>query len=479
MRSILMVTAEFSPLAKTGGLGEVCGTLPLQLKKEGVDVRVIMPRYASIPIEYTANMRFVKEIYVYLGWRKQYCGIFELNWQGVQIYLVDNLYYFGGDSIYSDENFDIERFAFFGMAVLSALPHVDFSPEVIHCHDWHTSFVPILHQAHFKRIQFYSKMKMIMTIHNLKYQGFCEKERLHDLLGINDEYSVAGAVQVNGNMTNCLKGALSLVDKITTVSETYAREIQNSYFGEGLDWLLRWRVNDLVGILNGIDYDLYNPEADPMIPLTYSTNNFAAHKKKNKMKIQEVLKLDVNSGVPVIALVSRFVGQKGIELIMHVLDDMLSNIDMQFIVLGTGEGRYEQYFRDMAARYPDKMSANIFYEDVLAHRIYAGADFILMPSLFEPCGISQLIALRYGTLPIVRETGGLNDTVISFNEETGEGNGYTFTHFNAHDMMYTVQRALAIYQNREMHNSIVRSAMCCDFSWEASAKQYIQLYENL
>ena len=479
MKSVLMVTAEFSPFVKSGGLGDVLGSLPKALREEGVDVRIMMPNYAIIPQQYKDKMQFVKEIVVVLGWRKQYCGILEMDYNGLKMYFIDNLFYFGGDKLYYDMENDIERFAFFSMSVMSALPHIDFAPDVVHCHDWHTSLVPIVYHAHFKKIRFYSKMKMVMTIHNLKYQGICNKYKLYDLIGISDEYSVSASLIYDFDLVNCFKGALSVVDKITTVSSTYAQEIRNPYFGEGMDWLLRWRGHDLVGIVNGIDYKAYNPGNDDMIFANYTSDDFTTKKKKNKEKLQEMLDLERDVKKPIIGFISRLVAQKGIDLIMNVFDEMIYTTDIQFVMIGTGDANYERFFADRAAAYPGRVSSSILFDETLAHKVYSGSDFFLMPSLFEPCGISQMIAMRYGTIPIVRETGGLSDTVMPYNEFTKTGNGYTFTNYNAHDMLYTIKLALENYRNKRVHNAIARAGMGIDYSWKASAQKYIELYEYL
>jgi starch synthase len=476
-----MATAEFSPLVKSGGLGDVLGSLPRALKREGVDARVIMPLYSFIPENVVERMSFVKAIHVYLGWRKQYCGIYELDYDGLKIYFVDSLFYFGGKQLYYSIEDDIERFAFFCMSVLSALPHIDFAPDVIHCHDWHTSMIPVIYHAHFKKIQFYSRIKTILTIHNLKYQGICNKYKLYDVLGLNDGYSVSPSLSFGYDLVNCLKGGLSVVEKITTVSETYAKEVRYQYYGEGLDWLLRWRGHDLVGIVNGIDSEAYDPANDAAIAQKYTIGSFAKGKRQNKLALQESLGLALDAEKPMIAVVSRLVAQKGIDLIMHVFDEIIScEGGAQFVLLGTGDGHYENFFREKAREFPGAVSASIFFDEEFAHRIYAASDFFLMPSLFEPCGISQMIAMRYGSVPIVRETGGLADTVFPFDAETGRGNGYTFLTYNAHDMLYAVSRALNTYRGAPAaHALIARDGMSRDYSWAASAKKYIALYEGI
>ncbi|MDR1060912.1 MAG: glycogen synthase, partial [Clostridiales bacterium] len=462
MMSVLMATAEFSPLVKSGGLGDVLGSLPQALKKEGVDARVIMPLYSFLPEDVVERMEFVKAIHVYLGWRKQYCGIYELDYGGLKMYFVDSLFYFGGNQLYYSIEDDIERFAFFCMSVLSALPHIDFAPDVIHCHDWHTSLIPVIYSAHFKRIQFYSRIRMVMTIHNLKYQGICNKYKLYDIIGLNDSYSAAPSLSSGYDLVNCLKGGLSLADKITTVSETYAREIRYQYYGEGLDWLLNWRGGDLVGILNGIDAESYDPATDAAIAHAYAADSAAEQKRRNKAALRERLGLSqADADRPMIAVVSRLVAQKGMDLVERVFDELVGgSCGAQFVLLGTGDGGYESFFREKALQRPGDVSASICFDEATARMIYAASDFFLMPSLFEPCGISQMIAMRYGSLPIVRETGGLRDTVFPYDPQTGQGCGYTFATYNAHDMLDAVSRALAVYrESPEIHAAVVRCAM--------------------
>jgi len=500
LKSVLMATAEFSPFVKAGGLGDVVGALPFALRKKGVDARVIMPLYKFIPAKIAESLKFVKETYVNLGWRKQECGIFEINYNGLPMYFIGNKLYFSGDRLYYEMDNDIERFAFFSAAVLDALPHIDFAPDIIHCHDWHTSMIPILFHAHYKKIQFFSSIKTVLTIHNLKYQGICDKQKMYDIFGIDENYSIAACLSHGYNAANCLKGGLSVADKLTTVSETYANEIRNPYYGEGLNWLLEWRGHDLVGIVNGIDSRLYDPSRDGAITVKYTAENALQAKKQNKIAIQTELGLTIGDDIPVIALITRLVEQKGIDLIIRVFDEImagptsasgpaassgLSGPDApgkrpQLIVLGTGENRYEDFFKWKAHQYPDAVAARIMFDEGFARRLYASADFLLMPSLFEPCGISQLIAMRYGTIPIVRETGGLSDTVRPYNEVTGEGNGYSFKNINAHDMLYTIERALTLYSNAGGdHEKLIKTAMAGDYSWDASAGKYKELYEYI
>jgi len=438
-----------------------------------------MPLYPFIPSKISEALKFVKETYVNLGWRKQYCGIFEINYNGLPMYFIENKFYFGGDKLYYKMEDDIERFAFFSAAVMEALPHLNFAPDVIHCHDWHVSLIPVLLHARYKKMQFYGGIKTVMTIHNLKYQGICNKYKLHDIIGINDGYSVSDCLSYGDNLANCLKGGISVADKLTTVSETYAREVRSPYYGEGLDWLLNWRGHDLVGIVNGIDYRAYDPALDGSISERYSAGDAARAKKINKSALRTELGLRGDAGRPLVAVITRLVEQKGIDLIIRVFDEIMA-LSPQFVLIGTGDKRYEDFFRSKGEEYPDDAAIRITFDENLARRVYAGADFLLMPSVFEPCGISQLIAMRYGALPIVRETGGLADTVTPYNEAAGAGNGYSFTNINAHDMLHTINYALGVYRNDpDAHNNIINEAMSGDNSWDLSAKKYKELYRYM
>lgn len=471
---ILFAASEAVPFAKTGGLADVIGSLPKELVRQGLDVRVIMPKYEDIPEVYKAEMLPVLEFEVYVGWRKQYIGIQTLQQEGVTFYFVDNEYYFKRKGLYGHGD-EAERFAFFCRGVIEALPHLDYQPDLIHCHDWQTGMIPVLLQAHYRHLPFFSRIKTMITIHNLKYQGVFGQPLIKDLLGLSDEYFQGTALELHGG-ASFLKGGLQYADRITTVSQTYAEETQTPYFGENLDSLLQYRSDRLTGIVNGIDYGVFNPMHDPHLAVNYRDS--LGKKQQNKLALQERLGLPVDGGIPMIAIVSRLVQQKGLDLIQHVLSEMLE-MNIQLVVLGTGEYAYEQMFRDAAYTRPDKVSALITFDESLAHLIYAASDLFLMPSQFEPCGIGQLIALRYRTVPIVRETGGLKDTVQPYNEFTGEGTGFTFTHYNAHDMLHTIRRAVYFYQNdRESWSNLQQNIKKGDFSWKKSAQQYIALYKE-
>jgi len=474
---ILYAASEAVPFIKTGGLADVAFALPKALKKLGVDVRVIIPKYKDIPEKFKENMTFITSFIVPVGWRKQYCGIEYLEHEGVTYYFVDNEYYFVRDGLYGHYD-DGERFSFFCRAVLETIENIDFKPDTIHCNDWHTGMISPLLKEHYKGKDKFSNIKTVFTIHNLKYQGLFPKEMLGDLLGLGMEYDSVDALEFYGGIS-FMKGGINYSDIITTVSRTYAEEIQYPFFGERLDGLLRQKKDKLHGIVNGIDYDIYNPKKDKFIFSCYDVRSIRGmRKQENKTHLQEKLGLPQNKEIPMIGMVTRLVDMKGLDLILCILDELLSE-DIQMVVLGTGDSYYESQIKEFAQRYPYKFSANIFFSEELAHKIYAASDMFLMPSLFEPCGLGQLIALRYGTLPIVRETGGLKDTVKSYNEEAGEGNGFSFTNYNAHDMLYTIRRALEIYKDKETWKHIAQNAMGQDYSWQNSAAIYKEIYEKL
>jgi starch synthase len=471
--NVLFVASESVPFIKTGGLADVIGSLPKELNKHGVQARVILPKYSDIPAEWKKKMKPKATCTVWVGWRRQYCGIEEAIVDGVHYYFVDNEYYFNRNGLYGHYD-DGERFAYFCRAVLEALPLLDFDPDILHCHDWHTGMVSVMLKAHYGHIPYYQRIRTVFTIHNLKYQGVFPYSILNDLLGLGDSWFTSDKLEFYGGVS-FMKGALVYSDLLTTVSKTYAQEIQTSYFGEQLDGLLRARGHSLTGIVNGIDYDLYNPETDPHL-----VNNYRdpAGKKPNKAALQAQLGLPVQPDVPIISIVSRLVEQKGLDLIAHVLEQMFS-LDVQFVVLGTGDFAYENLFRNMMHHHPDQVSAHILFNEELARRIYAGSDLFLMPSQFEPCGIGQLISLRYGTVPIVRETGGLKDTVQPYNKYTGEGNGFSFANYNAHEMLAAVERAVDLYHHKPLWNTLTNNARLKDYSWNESARRYTQLYQTL
>ncbi|NOU77680.1 glycogen synthase GlgA [Paenibacillus sp. LMG 31459] len=470
---VLFAAAEAHPFIKTGGLADVIGALPKALKAAGVDVRVILPKYKGIAEKYSSQMEHVAVLEVPIGWRNQYCGIERIVFEGVPVYFIDNEYYFGRDGIYGYMD-DGERFAFYNRAVLECLPAINFQPDVLHCHDWHAAVIPLLLQAHYRHNPFYSEMRTVFTIHNLLYQGVFPYSVLGELLGLGDSYFPG--VEYYGNV-NYMKGGIVYSDHVTTVSPTYADEIRTPYYGYGLDGLLTSRSDALSGIVNGIDTKSYNPASDPSIFTRYRSN--LVKKAENKLGLQQELGLPVAPYIPMVAMVTRLVDSKGLDLLTRVLDELLYYDDIQFVLLGTGDEVYERWFREAQWRYPTKLSSQILFNDALSRKIYAASDLFLMPSKFEPCGISQLLALRYGSIPVVRETGGLNDTVHAYNEETGEGNGFTFKDYNAHDMMHTLRRAVSFYHKPEHWKKVAKNAFTGDYSWNVSAQQYIDIYNKI
>lgn len=472
---LLFAAAECVPFIKTGGLADVIGALPKALQRSGAEIRVVLPKYRSISEDYRSRMEYIGETRVQVGWRQQFCGVEKLDLDGVTVYFIDNEYYFGRDGIYGYMD-DGERFSFFNRAILDILPLIDYQPDVIHCHDWHTGMVPLLLEGNYRHEPFYSGIRTVFTIHNLLYQGVFPYEVLVDVLGLHSRYFTSEGVEYYGNV-NFLKAGIVYSDHVTTVSPTYAREIQTSYYGYGLDGLLASQGERLSGIVNGIDTKSYNPASDPHIAVKYRSN--LNKKAQNKTELQQELNLPVNAKIPMMAMVTRLVDSKGLDLVIRILDELLYYQDMQFVLLGTGDPGYEHWFREAANRYSNKMSAQIWFSEPLSRRLYAASDFFLMPSKFEPCGISQLIALRYGSIPITRETGGLNDTVHSYNEFTREGNGFTFSNYNAHDMMTTIKRAISFYEEPEHWRQVTKNALSGEYSWQVSAQQYMDIYNKI
>ncbi|MDD7266648.1 MAG: glycogen synthase GlgA [Lachnospiraceae bacterium] len=478
MKNIALIASESVPFIKTGGLADVVGALPKYFDKEAYETIVILPKYQCMQLRWKERLEYVTHFYMDLGWRSQYVGVLTAEYDGVRFYFIDNEYYFAGGRPYGYIHEDVEKFAFFSKAALSALQVIGFHPDIIHCHDWQTGLIPVYLNDSFQQNPFYRGIKTVMTIHNLKFQGIWNLEKIQDTTGLANYFFTADKLESYGD-ANYLKGGLVFADRITTVSKTYANEIKTAFYGEGLDGLLRAKENSLSGIVNGIDYEVYNPAADPMIVKNFSVANFRKEKIKNKRALQEELGLAQDDKAVMIGIVSRLTDQKGFDLIACVLEEICS-LPIQLVVLGTGEEQYENMFRHFAWKYPDKVSANIYYSDELAHRIYASCDTFLMPSLFEPCGLSQLMSLRYGTLPIVRETGGLFDTVQPYNEYTGEGTGFSFANYNAHEMLDRIEFAVWLFRNKKRAwNKVVEQAMKQDFSWAASAKEYEALYESL
>ncbi len=479
MKKIVFAASESVPFIKTGGLADVVGSLPKNFNRDEFDVRVILPKYACMKEAWKNQLEYMTNFYMDYNWKSRYVGIFRLVLDGITFYFIDNEEYFSGATPYtSDPIWDIERFGFFSKAVLSILPVIDFRPDVIHCHDWQTGLVPV-YLDHFRfGGEYYRGIKTVMTIHNLKFQGVWGTKDVQMITGLPEYYFAPDKLEAYKD-ANLLKGGIVYADRVTTVSNSYAGEIQMPFYGEGLDGLMRARNNCLSGIVNGIDYEEYNPETDVHIPYHYNVENFRKQKCKNKTALQEELGLPKDPKTMMIGMVSRMTDQKGFDLVEYVMDEMCQD-NVQFVVLGTGDARYENMFRHFAWKYPDKVSAHIYYSEAMSHKVYAACDAFLMPSLFEPCGLSQLMSLRFGTLPIVRETGGLRDTVEPYNEYEKTGTGFSFSNYNAHEMMGIVRYAEHIYYDKKREwNKLVERAMSKDFSWKTSARQYEELYYNL
>ena len=478
MKNVLFVASECVPFIKTGGLADVVGSLPKCFNKDEFDVRVIIPKYMCMKEEYKNQLEYITHFYMDLSWRSQYVGVLHMMYEGIHYYFIDNEYYLAGPRPYGNIYEDIEKFAFFSKAALSALPLIGFKPDIVHCHDWQTGLIPVFLKDKFHEGEFFCNMKSIMTIHNLKFQGVWDMKTVKDITGLPSYYFTPDKLEAYGD-ANYLKGGIVYADAITTVSNTYAEEIKLPFYGEGLDGLMRSRAGSLRGIVNGIDYDEFNPETDTYIAQTYNAKNFRKEKVKDKKALQQELGLPVDEKTFMVGIVSRLTDQKGFDLIQCVMDE-LCNDDLQLVVLGTGEERYENMFRHYDWKYHDRVSAQIYYSEAMSHKIYAASDAFLMPSLFEPCGLSQLMALRYGTVPIVRETGGLKDTVEPYNEYESTGTGFSFANYNAHEMLGSVRYAKYVYSSKRREwNKIIDRAMAKDYSWWTSAAKYQELYDWL
>ena len=474
-KNVLFVSSEAVPFIKTGGLADVAGSLPKYFDKERYDVRVMLPKYLCIPEKWRNQMKYVTHFYMDLAWRSQYVGVLEMEYAGVHYYFIDNEFYFAGPKPYG---YIHEKFAFFSKAALSAMPLLNFKPDIVHCHDWQTGLVPVYMKERFHEGEFFRDMKSVITIHNLKFQGIWDLKKVKDITGLPPYFFTSDKLEAYGD-ANYLKGGIVYADAVTTVSESYAQEIKTPFYGEHLDGLMRARSNCLTGIVNGIDYDEFNPETDKRIVANYNQKTFRKEKVKNKKALQQELGLEVNDKKFMIGIVSRLTDQKGFDLIAYMMHQICTE-DVQLVVLGTGESQYENMFRHFAWKYPGRVSANIYYSEDMSHKIYASCDAFLMPSLFEPCGLSQLMSLRYGTVPIVRETGGLKDTVEPYNEYESTGTGFSFANYNAHEMMNTINYAKHVYYNNKREwNKIVDRGMLKDFSWTSSAGKYEKLYDNL
>lgn len=473
---IVFASAECAPFVKTGGLGDVAGSLPAALVRAGAEVIVMVPKYATIKDEYKAQMEHFSDFYVSLGWRNEYCGLEKLEHDGVTYMFVDNERYFARDYPYGFFD-DGERFAFFSKAITESLQHLpaDFECDILHCNDWQTALAPVFLREFYQGLPLYDRVKTVFSIHNVAFQGQFSDTVMEDILGVAHIPAAATQLRCDACSINYMLGALHYADAITTVSPTYASEIQTPEFGEGLDGVLRERSYALQGILNGIDVAAFDPATDKRIAANYTVDDRSG-KAVCKAKLQEELGLEVRDDRPLMVMVTRLTRQKGMDLVMYALDRILSG-GVQVAVLGTGDRDYEDGLRYFQDKYPGTMAARIEFDPALSQRMYAAADMFLMPSKFEPCGLSQIIAMRYGTLPIVRETGGLKDTVIPYNEFTGEGTGFSFTNFNGDEMGDAVFRAARLFwDNREAWNQLVTQAMSQDFSWTRSADKYLDLY---
>lgn len=469
---VLYVASEANPWIASGGLGDVAGSLPIALRKRLIGCRVVLPLYDSIKQEYKDKMTFITSISVPVSWRRQYCGIFEAKLNGVVFYFLDNQYYFKRDGIYGHYD-DAERFAFFARAAIEIIPAIEWKPDIIHCNDWQSALTPLYYSCYYANMPGFENIKTVFTIHNIQYQGKYGNELLEDVLGISPDCS--DLIEYDG-LVNFLKAGIECSNKVTTVSPTYAKEILDPWYSHGLDRILNERSWKLCGILNGIDTVSYDPATDENIWANYSADD-PANKAVNKKELQQMMGLDVREDVPLVGIVTRLVGHKGVDLMKEVLEKSLWEKDIQYVVLGSGEWQYESYFRYLNDKYPNKVALRLGFVPDLARKIYAGADLFLMPSKSEPCGLSQMVALRYGTVPIVRETGGLKDSITDSGD--GEGNGFTFKNYDAYDMLGAIYRAVDAYNDKENWPTLVDRALNCDMSWGKSANEYIKMYKSL
>lgn len=474
---VLFAAFEAAPFIKTGGLGDVAGALPIYLNEIGVETRVIMPLFSSIKEDYRKKMKKVAEFYVPFSWRNQYLGLYELKHKNTKVYFLDNEYYFKRDKAYGYFD-DGERIAFFSKALLESLEYIDFEPDILHLNDWHTALSAVYLREMYQEIEKFRKLKTIFTIHNLKFQGKFDSKMLNDPLDLS-RYPNAKRQLLQYDAVNFMMGALNYADYLTTVSPTYAEEVKNSFFGEGLEEIFNRRSSIFKGIVNGIDYEVYNPKTDKNLFINYDISELAL-KKKNKIGLQRELGLKEDENVCVVGLVSRLTDQKGMDLLTTIFEEMINYRDMQLVLLGQGDRRFEDSFRYFENKYKGKVSSSICFSEERSRRIYAASDLFLVPSIFEPCGLSQLIAMRYLSLPIVRKTGGLKDTVTPYNKFTKEGNGFAFQNINAHELLFTIKEAVDLYYDEnETFNTLVKNASEKDYSWSSSAKEYKKLYKEV
>ena len=471
---VLFVGSEATPYIKSGGLADVLGSLPKALVKQGVECSVVLPKYRDM--KFADTLEYVTSYYIWVSWRREYCGIFKTELDGVTFYFIDNEHYFGRPGLYSYDD-DNERFAFFDFAVLEMMSHLQIKPDILSLHDWQSAMIAPLYKERYGYYEFYRNIKVMFTIHNIAYQGKADPRLINDLYGLGDHLYYNGNLR-HDNCFNMMKSAILYSDLVTTVSPTYANEILTDEYGEGLQSVLHMKKDRLMGILNGIDYDVNNPEKDPNILYHFNAHNWKEEKVKNKLALQREVGLPENPDVPLIGVVTRLTWQKGLDLILAKMPELM-NRDVQIVLLGAGDRKYEDGFRYWASVAGDKFSLNLKYDFPLSCRIYASCDLFLMPSLFEPCGLSQMMSLRYGTIPIVRETGGLKDSVQAYNEYEKTGTGFSFAHYNADEMMGVIDYALYIYSLKEHWNGLVDKAMAEKLDWENSAKQYINAFNRL
>jgi starch synthase len=470
---ILFAACEAMPFIMTGGLGDVAGALPKALNhNKGIECRVILPLYGEIPDALRSDMKFLTSFSISVAWRTQYCGIFAAKAGGVTYYLIDNEYYFKRTGVYGHYD-DAERFSFFSRAVLETVLHIDFKPDIIHANDWHSAMIPVFFKAYYENLDAFRATKTVFTIHNIQYQGKYDSGVFTDILGLPEKYLPVLKFE---DCVNFMKGAIEQADAVTTVSPSYAHELCYPFYAYGLQDIISRNSAKFSGILNGIDTELYDPATDRDLFKCFSADSLE-DKAVNKSSLQKLVGLPADKDALVIGMVTRLVSHKGVDLVKFVLEEMMTD-HVQLVMLGKGDFLYENYFSEMSRRYPGKLSVTIGFVQDLAHKIYAGSDVLLMPSQTEPCGLAQMVALRYGTVPIVRETGGLKDSITD-NGEDNHGNGYTFKSINAHDMLGTVRRAEGAFVQKDYWEVLVRRAIGCDFSWKRSAGEYLRLYGSL
>ena len=474
---ILFAASEVAPFIKTGGLADVAGSLPQALAKEGHEVKVILPLYEGINGDWRSQMTFVKYFNVTLSWRQVYCGIFSLEREGVTYWFVDNEYYFKRWQMYGPFD-DCERFAYFSRAIIETPGQLDWAPDIIHCNDWQTALVPVYLLEEKYRIPQLAGTKTVFTIHNIEYQGRYGDQVLEDVIGLDRSYFNEGMLAYHRDV-NLMKGAIMASSFVTTVSPTYAQELRTPFYAHGLDGVINQQSGKLQGILNGIDTQLYDPAANPGLACNYTFKTLDKGKAACKQALQQAVGLQENPDVPIIAFVSRLVGHKGFSLVTDALHEMMA-LNIQMVVLGTGDWQYEEAFRHAQSQYPGRFAAQLTYSAPLSTMIYAGADLFLMPSVSEPCGLSQMIAMRFGTIPVVRETGGLKDTVTPYNKFDGTGRGFTFSNISAGDMLWVLREAVDLYHNnKKAWRGLQKESMSADFSWTNSAKQYLDIYQRI